>query len=168
MDLFVFRPWIQGVCRVHTQTFRLMHTLGVGHGEGGVKMSFPRMDAGRKLWSWKCLMPRLLWRVIDGVAMAPHGAQGLLPAVACSMGEAGMWSARANESLTAWMGFLSSYNGNVHSETSWARLFLCLSSLSFFLPASQVVFNEDFLFYVPYTLLHTSHIHISAFIRKKI
>lgn len=25
---------------MHTQTFRLMHTLGVGHGEGGVRQAF--------------------------------------------------------------------------------------------------------------------------------
>ena len=40
---------------MHTRTFRLTHTLGVGHGEGRVKMSFPRMNGGRKLWSWECL-----------------------------------------------------------------------------------------------------------------
>ena len=42
--------------------------------------------------------------------MATHGAQGLLPALTSSVGEPGMWSARSNESLTAWLGFLLSNN----------------------------------------------------------
>lgn len=94
-------------------------------------------------------------------------SSGLVASCCIFRGRSWDVESRANESLTAWMGFLSSYNGNVHSGDFLGKVVLVFSSLSFFLPASQVVFNEDFLFYVPYTLLHTSHIHISAFFKEK-
>lgn len=112
-----------------------------GNGEGCYRMRFSRMDGGRVRWPQKCLDVRApLKRGIYRVAVTSSWSSGLeIDHGASSYTFHGRtWEVEweAWESLSPWAGILLSYNrALVRSATSWTRLFLFLSSLSFF-PAS--------------------------------